>query len=92
MVAPVHPPESMTDARVVKEPTSIVDRRMSQRKGKVVTEVLVQWKNEGPNEDSWEVWPKFQARFPEFTKGLADFNGEGMIRLFKFLSSLYWGL
>lgn len=69
-VVPVHPPESVSDAGVVREPNAIMDRRMSQKKGKDVTEVLVQWKNEGLEEDSWKVWSDLQDRFPEFTKGL----------------------
>lgn len=69
-IVPVHPPEEMIGNRVGREPTSIADRHLVQKKGKVVTEVLVAWKNEGVEEASWEDWVKFQASFPSFSSEL----------------------
>lgn len=67
-VAPVHPPDSISEATGIKLPEVILDRRMSQRKGKAVTEVLVRWKHSNTEEDSWEEWSDIQSRFPEFAE------------------------
>lgn len=64
-VAPVHPPDSFSGTVVVKVPKAILDQRMIQRRGKVVTEVLIRWKNGNIDDDSWEYWSEVQNKFPE---------------------------
>ena len=51
---------------LIKEPISIIDRGIGKREGKVVTEVLVHWRNTFPKDATWEVLTTFQHRFPDF--------------------------
>jgi hypothetical protein len=37
------------------EPETLIDRRMSKKKGRVVTEVLVRWKGAPAEDDTWEI-------------------------------------
>ncbi|OMO69954.1 hypothetical protein CCACVL1_19186 [Corchorus capsularis] len=54
------------DGTLVKEPISIVDRRMIKRNNKVVTEVLVHWSYSFPEDDTWEDRKELQAKYPNF--------------------------
>lgn len=67
-ISHVHPPEDMTSSVRIREPATIVDRRMVQKRGKTVTEVLVHWKEESLEEATWEEWQEFQLKFPNFVK------------------------
>lgn len=51
-IAPVHPSGEMAGTDSMREPTSILDRRLVQRKGKIVTEVLNKWNGEDVEEAS----------------------------------------
>lgn len=67
-IAPVHPPKDISGSVKVQVSAAILDRRMVQRRGKAVTEILVSWQNKGVEEASWEEWHAFQLKFPEFAK------------------------
>ena len=51
---------------LVKEPISILDRRIGRKGGKAITEILVHWRNTFPEDATWEVLTKFQQQFPDF--------------------------
>ena len=51
---------------IIKEPISIIDRRIRKRNNQAITEVLVQWRNTFPEDATWELWSTFQQQFPEF--------------------------
>lgn len=55
-----------SDGAIMKEPVVILDRRMNQRRGKMVTEVLIQWSNSFPEDATWEIFQDMQAKFPDF--------------------------
>lgn len=67
-IAPVHPPKEVADTEMMRKPTSILDQRLVQRKGRVVIEVLIRWKGEDMEEASWEDWQEVQIKFPAFAK------------------------
>ncbi|OMO64097.1 reverse transcriptase [Corchorus capsularis] len=45
-----------SDGLIAKEPVAVLERRMVNRKGKPVTQVLVQWSNTYPEDSTWETW------------------------------------
>ena len=51
---------------VIKEPEAILERRMVNRLGKAVTEVLVKWKQLPIDDASWENYWGLVKRFPTF--------------------------
>ena len=51
---------------IIKEPISIIDRRLVKRHGKAVTEVLVQWRNTFPEDSTWENFQQLQQLYPSF--------------------------
>ena len=51
---------------IAKEPLAIMDRRMNKRKGRLCTEVLVQWKNCFPEDATWELLYDLQKTYPYF--------------------------
>lgn len=65
-MVPVHIPEEAASAIAVKEPEEIVERRLIQRRGKAITEVLIRWKGEDRDGATWETWQELQQRFPDF--------------------------
>jgi hypothetical protein len=46
------------------EPKAILDRRLVNRKGRAITEVLVRWKSATTEYDSWENLWKLQSQYP----------------------------
>jgi hypothetical protein len=46
------------------EPEAILDRRLVNRKGRAITEVLVRWKGAATEDDSWENLWKLQSQYP----------------------------
>ena len=44
---------------IIKEPISILDRRLVKRHGKAATEVLIQWRNTFPEDSTWEDFQHF---------------------------------
>ena len=57
----------LDDAGVlVKEPISILDRRIIRKGGIAVTEVLVQWRNTFPEDATWEDFSSLRQQFPDF--------------------------
>ena len=59
-----HPPENWPELPNCKEPDRILQRRMGRRKGRIVTEVLVKWKQLAEEEASWMLLYQFQKQFP----------------------------
>lgn len=51
------------------ESAEILERMLVQKKGKVVTEVLVRWKGETVEDATWELWNELQTKFPTFVEG-----------------------
>ena len=51
---------------LVKEPISILDRRMVKENNQAVTEVLVQWRNTFPEDSTWESLHTLQQLYPHF--------------------------
>lgn len=69
-IAPVHMPEGAELLSVKKLSAEILDRRMIQRKGRPITEVLVHWQGETSDDASWEIWHSLTKEFPSFVKEL----------------------
>jgi hypothetical protein len=46
------------------EPETLIDRRMSKKKGRAVTEVLVRWKGAPAEDDTWEILWELQLQYP----------------------------
>ena len=56
-----------TNGVLAKESIAILDRRMNKRKGRLITEVLIQWSNCFPEDATWECLFELQEKFPSFT-------------------------
>ena len=54
---------------VIKEPDSILDRRMVKRFGKATSEVLIKWKQLPLEEATWENYWELIKKFPAFDLG-----------------------
>ena len=54
------------DGVLSKEPIAILDRRINKRKGRAITEVLVQWSNCFLEDATWECFYDLQYQFPFF--------------------------
>ena len=54
------------DGIIAKEPIAILDRRMNKRRGRLCTEVLVQWSNCFPKNATWENFYDLQKSYPLF--------------------------
>nr|XP_016464616.1 PREDICTED: uncharacterized protein LOC107787542 [Nicotiana tabacum] len=54
------------DGHVLLEPEAILDRRMIQKNGRVVSQVLVKWFNAAPEDSTWEEYHDLKHRFPQF--------------------------
>lgn len=64
---PMQPlPEDWGNLDQPRAPLKILRRRMVQKKHRAVTEVLVQWHGEMPEEATWEVLYILQKQFPLF--------------------------
>jgi len=50
----------------LQEPDSILERRMVNKGGKAVSEVLVKWKNIPVEESTWESYWSMVKRYPTF--------------------------
>ena len=50
----------------IREPYIIMDHMTVKRKNRVVTKVLVKWKHQLPEDDTWEFFYDFKQRFPDF--------------------------
>lgn len=55
-----------SDGTIVKEPVRILERCMTKRGNRAVTEVLVQWSNAFPEDATWELLYDLQQQFPSF--------------------------
>ena len=51
---------------ITKEPVSIVDRRLVNKHGKPVIEVLVLWKNNFPEDSTWKNFASLMQKYPDF--------------------------
>ena len=51
---------------LMKEPISILDRRIVNQGGRAATEILVHWRNTFPKDATQELFSKFQQQFPTF--------------------------
>lgn len=58
-------PTTLTDV-FLKEPESILERKMVKRQGRAATKVLVKWKNLPVDEASWEFLFEITRKFPDF--------------------------
>ena len=58
-------PPTDKDGVVHPKPAEIVGRKMTKRKGKTVTEVLVKWRGLGAEEASWVVYADLEKEFPD---------------------------
>lgn len=64
---PVQPlPEDWGNLDQPKAPLKILKRRMVQKRNKAITEVLVQWHGELPEEATWEILYTLQKQYPLF--------------------------
>lgn len=54
------------DGTIMKEPIAILDRRMTKKKGRVIMEVMIQWRNSFPEDAMWETFQDIQDKFPDF--------------------------
>lgn len=63
-VTPMHVPDELVQVAPIREPSLIRDRRIVKKRGKAVTEVLVEWKDSEASEASWEEWEEFRLKFP----------------------------
>lgn len=66
-IVPVHLPEDFGVSSGIKEP-SLLDRRIVQKRGRAVTEVLVRWLGETAEDATWELWQDVQRKYPEFSR------------------------
>jgi len=48
----------------LKEPTTIIDKRVIYKQGAPIIQVLVQWSNLHPNNNTWEYLPDILKQFP----------------------------
>lgn len=62
----VHFPAASESSDQLKTPFAILDRRMVQKNHRVVTQVLVHWLNELPEDATWLSWSELQRYFPDF--------------------------
>jgi hypothetical protein len=46
------------------EPKTLVDRRLSKKRGRAVTEVLVKWKGAPIEDNTWEILWELQLQYP----------------------------
>ena len=68
------------DGLISKEPVAILDRRLNKRKGRAITEVLVQWSNCFIEDATWESLYELQQQFPSFNPcGQGFFLREGYL-------------
>ncbi|XP_073121875.1 uncharacterized protein [Henckelia pumila] len=77
---PRFPSSLESDFSLTFEPENIVDKRYRRKHGKLVMQVLVQWKNRPLEDATWELADDFQSQFPAF--GLEDntiFEEEGIV-------------
>ena len=49
-----HLPMIDDEGLIAKEPVAVLDRRLVNRRGRAVTEVLIQWSNCFPKDATWE--------------------------------------
>ena len=54
------------DGVLAKEPIAVLDRRMNKRRGRLITEVLIQWSNCFLEDATWECLYDLQQKFPSF--------------------------
>ncbi|OMO96911.1 reverse transcriptase [Corchorus capsularis] len=70
------------DGTLIKEPISIVYRRMVKRNNATVTEVLVNWSNSFPEDATWEVCKlEGKALNGSIPAGLIDRINKGLLQL-----------
>ncbi|OMO56102.1 Retroviral aspartyl protease [Corchorus olitorius] len=51
---------------ISKEPIAILEHRINKHRGRMITEVLVQWSNFFPEDATWEYLHDLQQKFPAF--------------------------
>ncbi|KAG2271825.1 hypothetical protein Bca52824_066380 [Brassica carinata] len=51
---------------LLKEPESVLERKMVQRQGRAATMVLIKWTNETIAEATWEYLFDIEKKFPHF--------------------------
>ena len=61
-----HPPNEWPELPPSLEPEKILNRRVGRRKGRIVTEILVQWKNLPDEEATWVLLFQFKKQYPTF--------------------------
>lgn len=54
------------EGRVLLAPEAILDRRMIQKHGHIVSQVLFKWFNSAPEDSTWEDYYVLKQRFPLF--------------------------
>ena len=57
-------PSVNEDGQVQLEPVAILDRRMTKKNNRSITQVLIQWSNSFPEDATWENWYDILQRFP----------------------------
>ena len=60
---PTLPPTDL-DGVVTSEPAVVLQERTHQLHSKTITQVLIQWQGEGPEDATWESSYIMQQRFP----------------------------
>ena len=61
-----HLPMIDDEGLIAKEPVAVLDRRLVNRRGRAVTEVLIQWSNCFPEDATWECFYDLKKQFPSF--------------------------
>ena len=51
---------------LVKEPESVLERRLVKQKGKATTQILIKWTNQPAEEATWEFLYDLLQKFPTF--------------------------
>lgn len=68
-------PRCNVDGFLAVAPIAILDRKVGQRHGKTVMNVLVQWTNGTVEEATWEIYGDLLKRFPEIQSLFGDQKG-----------------
>ncbi|KAK4270158.1 hypothetical protein QN277_023237 [Acacia crassicarpa] len=63
-------PDSMNGVASLREPYAILDLRVVPKYNRAVTQVLIHWSSELPEESMWEDWTEFSQRFPSFVSAI----------------------
>ena len=58
-------PPTDKEGIVKPEPEEVLDRRMTKKKGRAVTEILVKWKGLGAEDASWRNYEDMTKEFPD---------------------------